>query len=172
MKSITQLIITMYLKDFFRNWIKKIGILLILSIKFISLHWNACIVYEFFPIFLVVNDYDQKLMVGEIGHHRMITPSWHLILPLIFVEARVCSAPIVYFPFGPRFEHSLLSPHDICNMFLISAKNIFMIVVVKNGKNTLIRNFIEINQNCLTFDFHDVPYMNEVYFFCLIRLSH
>lgn len=43
---------------------------------------------------------------------RIVTPQWHLILPLFFLEVHVCSAPVLYFSFVlfMIFEHCLLLP--------------------------------------------------------------
>lgn len=35
--------------------------------------------------------------LGVNGQKKMLTPRWHMILPLIFVKVRVCSAPFCIF---------------------------------------------------------------------------
>lgn len=45
-------------------------------------------------------DYDKMHMAGLTGQQMMLTPSWHLIPPLSFVEVCVCSTPASYFSFG------------------------------------------------------------------------
>lgn len=48
----------------------------------------------------------------------MLTPPWHLILPLVYVEVRVFSASDLYFSFGlVILEHCSLKQHFIPSLF-------------------------------------------------------
>lgn len=61
-----------------------------------------CLVINIHPIvslFVRFPDYDKEHTAGVTGQQRMLTNPWHLILPLISVEVRICSAPVLYFSF-------------------------------------------------------------------------
>lgn len=52
----------------------------------------------------VFPDYDKWHMADVTGQQRVLTPEWHLILPLIYYKVLVCSAPVLYFLSDFRFE--------------------------------------------------------------------
>lgn len=51
-------------------------------------------------IFFHFPDYHKEHTAGLTGQQRMLTPPWHLILPLLFVKFSVCYAPVLNCPFG------------------------------------------------------------------------
>lgn len=58
-------------------------------------------------------------MVKMTGQQGMCTHPWHLILSLIFVGVRVCSAPVLYLYYGQPEGGPLLNIHlDIVTAFL------------------------------------------------------
>lgn len=58
--------------------------------------------------------YNLTIFMSEFSFVVSCLLQHHLILPLIFVQVRVCSTPVLYFSFGLfDFEHFLLSLHVI-----------------------------------------------------------
>lgn len=50
---------------------------------------------ELTSIFRFFN-YDKERMAGATGQVRMLTPSWHPILSLVFLRVHVCLVPVLY----------------------------------------------------------------------------
>lgn len=58
--------------------------------------------------------YDKGHTANLTGRQRMLTSPWHLILLLVFVEVRVCSAFVLYLSFGPWFWNIVRYDHISC----------------------------------------------------------
>lgn len=70
---------------------------------------------------------NKELTAGVTGQQRKLaisTPPWHLILPLNFLEVRVCSATILYFFFGLFILNTVLINTFHYSIFPVKTKNI------------------------------------------------
>lgn len=78
-----------------------------IPLGYMRMHWrfsNLLLDYNLspncprlFPVFPADYDKEHTVHVGVTAQQRMLTSSWHLILPLFYLDVRVCTAPVLFF---------------------------------------------------------------------------
>lgn len=67
---------------------------------FIFIVWSLFITLLSMDFSVGFFDYNKEHTSDVTGQQRLLTPPWHQFIPLIFVEVRVCFAPVLYFSIG------------------------------------------------------------------------